>query len=96
MVGTVLENFEIGSAKVGARGQVVLPVGIRKACGIVPGDTLIVMARPGPGGPSISLMRSDLLARVMEQMEETGKKIRSLVVATDKKPARGAKRSGRR
>ena len=91
----MLENFEIGSAKVGARGQVVLPVGIRKACGIAPGDTLIVMARPGPGGPSISLMRSDQVARMMSHMEETGKRIRSLVGAPEVKRARGAGRSGR-
>jgi bifunctional DNA-binding transcriptional regulator/antitoxin component of YhaV-PrlF toxin-antitoxin module len=92
----VQENFEIGSAKVGARGQVVLPVGIRKACGIVAGDTLIVMARPGPGGPSISLMRSDRVARMMAHMEETGKRIRSLVGAPKEKRARGAVISGRR
>ena len=90
-----MENFEIGSAKVGARGQVVLPVGIRKACGIVSGDTLIVIARPGPGGPSISLMRSDQVARLMSHMEETGKRIRSLVGSHDEKRAGGAKRSGR-
>jgi len=88
--------FEIGSTKVGTRGQVVLPVGIRKACGIVAGDTLIVMVRPGPGGLSISLMRATSLARMMEHMEETGKKIRSLVATSGKKGARGGAKPGRR
>ena len=91
-----MENFEIGSARVGSRGQVVLPVGIRKACGIAAGDTLIVMARPGPGGPSISLMRSDQVARMMAHMEETGKRIRSLVGAPKERKARGAVARGRR
>ena len=86
--------FEIGSARVGTRGQVVLPVGIRKACGIAPGDSLIVMARPGPGGPSISLMRSDQLARMMAHMEETGKRIRTLVAASGRKRARSRGRNG--
>lgn len=90
------KNLQIGSARVGARGQVVLPVGIRRTCGIVPGDTLIVLARPGPGGPSISLMRSDQIARLMAQMEATGKRIRSLVGVPDGKGARGAGRPGRR
>ena len=88
-------SFEIGSTKVGTKGQVVLPVNIRKACGIVAGDTLIVMARPGPGGLHISLMRSSTLALMMEHMEETGKKIRSLVSASDKKRA-GMGNAGRR
>ena len=92
----MMGHFEIGSTKVGTKGQVVLPVNIRKACGIVAGDTLIVMARPGPGGPSIMLMRSDQVARMMSHMEETGKKIRSLVGAPKEKRARAARKSGRR
>jgi bifunctional DNA-binding transcriptional regulator/antitoxin component of YhaV-PrlF toxin-antitoxin module len=91
-----MENFEIGSTRVGSRGQLVLPVGIRKACGIAAGDTLIVMARPGPGGLSVLLMKSSSLASVMAHMEETGKKLRSLVKASGKRGAGGAKRSGRR
>jgi len=91
----MMGSFEIGSTKVGTKGQVVLPVKIRKACGIVAGDTLIVMARPGPGGLSISLMRASSLALMMEHMEETGKKIRSLVGTTDTKRA-GRGKAGRR
>ncbi len=91
-----MENFEIGSTRVGSRGQVVLPVGIRRACGIVAGDTLIVMARPGPGGLSIILMKSSSLASVMAHMEETGKKLWSLVKASDKRRTGASKRSGGR
>ena len=87
--------FEIGSARVGARGQVVLPVSIRKTCGIGPGDTLIVMARPGPGGPVIELMRSDQLARMMAHMEETGKRLRSLVSASGVRRPGSAKKAGK-
>ncbi len=88
------QAVEIGSARVGTKGQVVLPVGIRKTCGISPGDTLIVLARPGPGGPSISLMRSDQLARMMAYMEETGRRLRTLVADTGRKRARGKGKTG--
>jgi AbrB family looped-hinge helix DNA binding protein len=73
------EGIIVGSATVGAKGQVVLPVNIRRRCDISPGETLIVMARPGPGGWSVALMKSSSLASMMEHMEATGKKIMSLV-----------------
>jgi len=79
-----LDRFVMGSATVGARGQIVLPVNVRKAFGIVPGDTLIVMSRPGPGGHAITLIKSSALARMLEHIEETGKRIRSMVAAQKK------------
>lgn len=81
----------VGSATVGAKGQVVLPVNIRRRCDISPGETLIVMARPGPGGWSVALMKSSSLASMMEHMEATGKKIMSLVKMVNDK---GGKRVG--
>ena len=77
----MMDRFVIGSAKVGARGQIVLPVSVRRAFGILPGETLIVMSRPGPGGHAITLIKSSSLARMLEHIEETGKTIRSLVKA---------------
>ena len=75
----MMDRFVAGSARVGARGQIVLPVNVRKAFGIVPGDTLIVMSRPGPGGHAITLIKSSSLASMLEHIEETGKRIRSIV-----------------
>jgi AbrB family looped-hinge helix DNA binding protein len=77
----MMDRFVVGSATVGSKGQIVLPVNVRKAHGIVPGDTLIVMSRPGPGGKAIMLIRSSSLAGILEHIEETGKKIRSMVDA---------------
>ena len=78
VIGT-MDRFVMGSTRVGARGQIVLPVNIRKAFGIVPGDTLIVMSRPGPGGHAITLIRASSLAKMLEHIEETGQRIRTLV-----------------
>lgn len=69
----------IGSAKVGSRGQIVLPVDIRKKCGIAKGDTVIVMARPGPGGWTVALMKASEMASFLDHMEGASNKIRSLI-----------------
>jgi AbrB family looped-hinge helix DNA binding protein len=67
----------IGSAKVGARGQLVLPKDIRKACQIKTGDTLIVSAHEGPDGEwKIVLHKPDNLLRLLEHMKEAESRIR--------------------
>ena len=91
----MMDRFVVGSATVGTKGQIVLPVNVRKAHGIVPGDTLIVMSRPGPGGNVIMLIRSSSLASILEHIEETGKRIRSMVDAQHNERA-PRKSSGRR
>jgi AbrB family looped-hinge helix DNA binding protein len=73
------EEPVIGSAKVGSRGQIVLPVDIRKKCGITEGDTLIVMARHGHGSWNISLMNASQMALFLDKMEGTTSRIRSLI-----------------
>jgi bifunctional DNA-binding transcriptional regulator/antitoxin component of YhaV-PrlF toxin-antitoxin module len=91
----MMDRFVMGSAKVGARGQIVLPLNVRKAFDIVPGETLIVMSRPGPGGHAITLMKSSSLARMLEHIEETGERIRDLVKAqgAGREPVGAAKRA---
>lgn len=74
-----MKHHVIGSAKVGSRGQVVLPVDIRKQCGIEPGDTLIVMSRPGPGGMSVVMMKASSMAEFLDHMEGTKDRIRDLI-----------------
>jgi len=73
-----------GSATVGEKGQVVLPVEIRKAFGIEPGDKLIVMGMD-KGFQSIALMKSEDVTKMFEQvlnfektMKEGGKKLEKL------------------
>jgi len=56
-----------GSATVGERGQVVLPVEIRKLFGIKPGDKLIVMG-VDKGFQSVSLMKSEAVTKMFEHM----------------------------
>ncbi len=77
----MMNRFVMGSATVGAKGQIVLPVNVRKAFNIVPGETLIVMSSPGPRGHAIMLLKSSSLAHMLEHIEQTGKTIRSLVKA---------------
>ena len=87
----MMENAVVGSTRVGSRGQLVLPVKIRRLSGIKEGETLIVMARPGPGGMVVVLMRTSALADMLEHFRETGRQIRSLV----KDAGRGKRPSGR-
>jgi len=78
----------IGSAKVGSRGQIVLPMDIRKRCGIVEGDTMIVIARPGPEGCAVTLMKASEIAGFLDHMEGTSTRIRSLISNKDGKKSR--------
>jgi AbrB family looped-hinge helix DNA binding protein len=81
----MMERFVVGSATAGSKGQIVLPVNVRNAFDISPGETLIVMSRPGPCGHAIMLMKASELAGMLEHIEETGKRIRSLVRETGRK-----------
>ncbi|MDG6224607.1 MAG: AbrB/MazE/SpoVT family DNA-binding domain-containing protein [Candidatus Thermoplasmatota archaeon] len=74
-----MEDHVIGSAKVGARGQIVLPVEIRKKCGFDPGDTVIMMSRPGPGGQSVVLMKASSMADFLDHMEGATSRIRNII-----------------
>jgi len=87
----MIEDVLIGSTKVGARGQVVLPIDIRKQCGIQPGDTMIAMARKGPNGWSVMLMSSSSLAPMLDHLQETERKIRSLIDGDRSKVSSGKK-----
>ncbi len=86
----MLEDVLLGSTKVGSRGQVVLPIDIRKRCGIEPGDTMIAMARKGPNGWSVMLMRSTSLAPMLDHLQETEKKIRSLIDQEGSRSSKGS------
>lgn len=74
------EQSIIGSAKVGSRGQIVLPVDIRKKCGIVEGDTMIVIAKPSQMGCSITIIKASEMSFLLDYMDNASSRIRSLIV----------------
>ena len=61
-----------GTAKVGDRGQIVIPKEARELFGIRPGDTLLILGEEHTG---IIVSRpevlSDLASRILENIEET-------------------------
>ncbi len=54
-----------GSTKVGSRGQVVLPMDIRKKLDIKEGDILFVCESSG----HIKVMKGEVVKRVLEEIE---------------------------
>lgn len=62
-----------GTAKVGDRGQIVIPKDARSFYGIKPGDTLLVL---GDDKNGMILTKPELLhdlaARILEQIDEEG------------------------
>lgn len=62
----------IGTAKVGDRGQIVIPKEARELFGIRPGDTLLILGEEKTG---IIVSRpevlSDLASRILDNVEET-------------------------
>lgn len=55
----------IGSAKVGPKGQIVLPKDVREMFGINPGDTLIVLADINRG---IAIERFDKFDKIADEI----------------------------
>lgn len=67
-----LEFF--GSATVGERGQVVLPIELRKKIQLQPGDKLIVMGTLGDN--LILLLKSDFLINILGKIEQGESELR--------------------
>jgi AbrB family looped-hinge helix DNA binding protein len=53
-----------GSVKVGSRGQVVIPLDVRKKFGIKEGDLLLVVEN----GSHIKLLKQDVLTKLVEKL----------------------------
>ena len=70
-----------GSTTVGERGQVVLPVKMRKRFGINPGEQLIVLGIPGAEAETgrIMLIKAESLNKVLVIMEEHQQAIRKII-----------------
>lgn len=61
---TSKKDKTIGTAIVGAKGQIVIPSNVRSLFDIKEGDTLIVMADKSKG---IALVKSDFVASLLEK-----------------------------
>ena len=57
-----------GSATVGTKGQIVIPVKLRKELNIKAGDTLIFLARPGQG--DFGVMKPEGMLALQSELEE--------------------------
>ena len=57
-----------GTAKVGDRGQIVIPKEARELFGIRPGDTLLIVGEANTG---LIVSRPELLANLADQIFET-------------------------
>lgn len=73
MLGMSKTRHIFGTAKVGDRGQIVIPKDARTLYGIKPGDTLLVLGDEKNG---MILTKPELLhdlaARILDQIDEEG------------------------
>ncbi|MCQ2795506.1 MAG: AbrB/MazE/SpoVT family DNA-binding domain-containing protein [Bacilli bacterium] len=60
----ISNNRFIVSAKVGSKGQIVIPIEAREMFKIKPGDTLMVLGDKKRG---LALMKDDIFYRLMEK-----------------------------
>ena len=60
-----------GTAKVGDRGQIVIPKEARELFNIQPGDTLLIVGEEGKG---LIVSRPDLLSSIADQIFDTNDK----------------------
>ena len=75
MAPSLKELFQ-GTATVGERGQVVIPVQAREACGIQPGDKLLAFVHPAGSGVvfiklEAMLQVSSLLSQLLAETENS-------------------------
>ena len=62
-----------GTAKVGDRGQIVIPKDVRDFYGIKPGDTLLILGDEKNGMVVTKPdLLNDLAARILDQLEKEG------------------------
>jgi AbrB family looped-hinge helix DNA binding protein len=76
-----------GSTTVGERGQIVLPVELRKEFKIKAGDKLIVLGVSGKGEKRterIMLLKAEVLNELVEGMEEHQKAIKEILHESEK------------
>ena len=71
ILGKLNTKRVFGTAKVGDRGQIVIPKEARELFGIKPGDTLLILGEEDTG---LIVSRPDVLSDIANQLFETVKK----------------------
>jgi AbrB family looped-hinge helix DNA binding protein len=59
-----------GKVPVGTKGQIVIPAEARKAMGIKPGDSLIVISGPPHHGRMVSIFPEEEFSKFLKLFEE--------------------------
>ncbi len=75
-ISTNIEQLFQGTATVGERGQIVIPIQARETCGIEPGDKLLAFVHPAGSGVMFvkleaMLQVSSLLGQLLREMDES-------------------------
>ena len=71
ILGKHRQQRGVGTAKVGDRGQIVIPKEAREFFGIEPGDTLLILGKPETG---LIVTKPDTLANLANQIFQTVEK----------------------
>jgi len=66
-----------GTATVGEKGQIVIPVEARNAIELKVGDKLLVVS--GPGSHGLFIMKPDMIKEFAKKMNDNFQKMQSLV-----------------
>ena len=71
ILGKLNTKRVFGTAKVGDRGQIVIPKEARELFGIKPGDTLLILGEEDTG---LIVSRPEVLSNIANQLFDTVKK----------------------
>lgn len=73
-----------GTATVGAKGQIVIPVEAREKLGLVEGEKLIIVQ--GPNHQSLVILKTEIFQNMIGQLTNLKSEIESLnIINTDSK-----------
>ena len=68
-----MEGLMYGSATVGSRGQVVIPVKFRNFYKVKPGDTVVFMGNPQQN--AFAIMKAEFLTEMQSQLDAAREQI---------------------
>ena len=67
LLGKARSSQIVGTAKVGEKGQIVIPKEARDLLGIRPGDTLLILVDPESG---LVVSKQDVAAQILEKLKK--------------------------
>lgn len=79
---TKTHGTSYGTTTVGARGQIVIPAGARKAFNLKSKDKLFIF---GMGGNFLTLIKADQVEKMMEKMMEKMKTMTKIIEKSNNK-----------